>query len=158
MTNYPKPTWKPMKVESPASVGERMCEYTDRKRAFVVFRFGTVVFSDSNQERSDVDYFATLRASVMQSPDFRVIPMQDGNLLVRFVGPVTGFVDVSFFSVHESDILSGIKEGGLLPGEHLMTSMGHTDVQNHYFSGIYARAKLFRDVEEGEIVLRYLPS
>ena len=95
--SHPRPGWKPECVEPIDLVVERMSEYTDRQRAFVTFSFGTVVFSDSQTARPDLDYETTLRAAVKQHPDFNVIPMNDGNLLVRFAGPVCGLVLREFF-------------------------------------------------------------
>ena len=134
-----------------------MSEYTDRQRAFVTFSFGTVVFSDSQTARPDLDYETTLRAAVKQHPDFNVIPMNDGNLLVRFAGPVCGLVLREFFITHVAEIRRGVHNGGLLQGEQLMTTDGSDASEEQYYGGLYARAKLYCDVEASEIVHRYVP-
>lgn len=80
----------PIKVEDLFDIEARACEYTGSKRAFVIYRSGTVVFSDTSCSRDDEDYNATLKAAVLPPPDFKVVPTHDGNYLVRFAGPVTG--------------------------------------------------------------------
>lgn len=155
--NYPRPSWRPDAVENTGTVADRLLEYTDRRRAFAVFRFGTAVFSDSSLPRIDEDYERTLSAVVQQSPDFKVVPMKDGNLLVRFAGPVTGLVLRDFFAIYHSEIRQCVERGGLLSGEQLLTPGQHQEVEDHYYAGLYARAKLYRDVEEMQIEYRFVP-
>jgi len=154
---FPRPTWKPESVEPIELVVERMSEYTDRQRAFVTFSFGTAVFSSSPTLRPDLDYEATLRAVVNQHPDFNVMPMNDGNLLVRFTGPVYGLVLRDFLIAHDAEIRSAVETGGLLPGERLLTTNQSDASDEHYYAGLYARAKLYSDVEACAIAHRYAP-
>lgn len=155
--DWPRPNWRPDVVEDLETTVERMSEYTDQKRAFVVFQFGTVVFSDSAFARIDSDYVTTLKAVVQQTPDFNVISMNDGNLLVRFAGPVSGLVLAEFYGAHENEIRAGVVTGGLLPGEQLVAPSESNVPEEHYYAGLYARAKMFRDVESCEIAKRYVP-
>jgi len=158
MTDIPKPDWMPVQVEKLADIEARICEYTSGKRAFVIYRASTVVFSDTSCPRDDGDYGATLENAVLQPPDFRVMPMQDGNYIVRFAGPVTGVVLTDFFKSNKDSILTGVTAGGLLPGEHLQTPNGQEVQTEHYYIGLYARAKLYADVASSIIVRRFCPS
>ena len=157
MTNFPKPEWIPTQVEELRDIEARICEYTSRKRAFVIYRSGTIVFSDTFRPRDDEDYSTTLEAVVIQPPDFTVMPMQDGNYLVRFVGPVTGVVLSRFFESHKDSIQASLATGGLLPGEQLRPADGQEIQQDHYYVGLYARAKLYADVVSPIIARRFSP-
>jgi hypothetical protein len=153
---WPCPQWRPTHVEDIDEIVERHAEYTDHRRTFVVFKWGTVVSSDSAISRPDGDYIATLMWVVNHSPDFQVIPMSDENLVVRFRGPVSGVVLRSFFVLHSTEIYDGVDAGGTLPSEHLMSAAGRID-QEAYYVGLYARAKLYRDAEEQVIARRSVP-
>jgi hypothetical protein len=135
-----------------------MCEYTDRKRAFVVFGFGTTVFSDSAAARSDDDYERTLKSVAIMHPDFRVVPMQDGNALVRFNGPVTGVVLADFYRANEATIRNGVVSGGMLENEVVVVAEKSDAEQRDFIAGLYARAKLYRDVEDCRIAQRFEPA
>ena len=154
--DYPRPTWQPTNVEDVDEIVERHIEYTDYQRAFVVFKWGTVVASDSTLARTDGDYMTTLMWVVNHSPDFNVISMNDENFVVRFRGPVSGIVLRGFFAVHSSEIYKGVDEGGSVPGEQLMSKEGQID-QETYYVGLYARAKMYRDAAEQTIVRRFVP-
>ena len=153
----PMPAWKPERVEDAELVAQKMREYTNGGRAFVVYQCGTAVFSDTATERPDQDYEATLAAVAHQAPDFRVMPMQDGNYLVRFAGPVCGLVMGDFYAEHADEIREKIDSGGLLSGEQVMGAGDASAPAEHYYIGLFARAKLYRDVAEKAISVRFSP-
>ena len=155
--DLPQPAWKPDIVENVSSIVECMRTYTDEKRAFVAFKYGTIVFSNLSAPRPDSDYKATLMAVAHQSPDFKVIPMEDKNLLVRFTGPVSGLVLVDHYLANSSNIQRGVIDGGLLPGEQLITPSELAAPEDHYYAGLYARAKLYQDINSCQIVERFIP-
>ena len=152
-----KLAWTPEEVDPTDIVLERLKAFTDMERAFVVFKNGTAVFSDSKNARSDGDYQYTLEAAIALAPDFRTLPMEDGNLLIRFRGPVTGLVLREFYHDHESGIVTSLEDGGLLPGELLKQPVPEHDNSWHYYAGLFARAKLFADVESRVIEHRFVP-
>lgn len=151
----PMPAWKPEHVEDVELVAQKMREYTNGSRAFVVYQCGTAVFSDTGSERPDQDYEATLVEVARQAPDFRVMPMQDGNYLVRFAGPVCGVVIGDFYAKHANEIREKIESGGLLSGEQVMGVEEALAPEEHYYIGLFARAKLYRDVSERVIAVRF---
>lgn len=153
----PMPAWEPERVEDAELVAQKMREYTNGGRAFVVYQCGTTVFSDTATECPDLDYEATLFAVAHQAPDFRVMPMQDGNYIVRFAGPVCGLVMGDFYSEHANEIRGKIDSGGLLSGEQVMRAGEVPVPAEHYYIGLFARAKLYRDVNEKVIVVRFSP-
>jgi len=153
----PKPTWQPELVDDVPTIASCVRGYTNGQRAFVVYELGTIVFSDSPRSRSDSDYNATLTAVVTRPPDFKVMRMEDGNLLVRFAGLVTGLVLADFYTEHEETIRRGVDSGGLLPGEQLMTEATLEIPESHYYAGLFARAKLYLDAAREQIVERFTP-
>lgn len=155
--SMPMPAWKPELVEDVELVAEKLREYTNGGRAFVVYQCGTAVFSDTAAERPDQDYEATLVAVAHQAPDFSVLPMQGGNYLVRFAGPVCGLVLGAFYAEHAGEIRRQIELGGLLPGEQLMEGGERSNPVEHYYIGLFARAKLYRDVEGKNVAIRFAP-
>ena len=114
---FPQPSWIPDAFEDAVDVGERMQVYTSGRRAFVVYWSGTTVFSDSALQCEDEDYHHTMCDVVIRPPDFKVIPMEDANLMIRFAGPVCGLVFDKSYRANESKIIKYATSGGLLPGE-----------------------------------------
>jgi hypothetical protein len=149
--------WKPPSVEDPATLLDVAAFYTDRSRAFVVYTSGTIVFSDTGSARPNKDYDLTLLDAVDRAPDFNVRPMQDGNFLVRFKGPVTGIVLGSFYDAHRETIRTGVDAGALLPGEEVHPGTETQLPRDHYYIGLYARSKLFVDAASLEICERFTP-
>jgi hypothetical protein len=155
--SMPAPAWKPELVEDVGIVTKKLREYTNGARAFAVYKCGTAVFSDTAAKRPDEDYDATLLAVGHRAPDFKVVPMRDGNYLVRFSGPVCGLVLQDFFSEHVAEIREKSKRDGLLPGEQVVDAGKMSAPVEHYYVGLFARAKLYRDIEEKLIVDRFVP-
>lgn len=143
--------------EPPSLICKLAKTYTGEARAFVVYKTGTIVFSDSALARSDDDYGATL-LDVMSGPqNFTVQQMVQRNFLVRFKGPVTGMVLNAFYEENQESIRRAIDEGGLLPGEEVRLNTDASVPENHYYVGLYARAKLYADVQRMEICERFRP-
>ncbi len=155
--SYPRPAWKPGIVEDLDEIAGRCAEYTDFCRAFVVFKWGTAVYSLSPIARPDAEYKQILAVVVRTSPDFAVARMNDGNFLVSFVGPVSGIVLQKSLIIHSAEIYENAPEGGLLPSEHLIPPSTAEITHEKYCVGLYARARLYQDAEEQEIAVRFVP-
>ena|SRR5258708_3375257 len=157
MTTLIQPTWRPAEVESPLLISALAASYTSRTRALVVYKYGTVVFSDTASARSDEDYGSTLLNVTKSAPDFTVREMDDGNYLVRFKGPVASIVIAQFYFDRMVEFRNSVISGGFLPGESVIAGSDTSMPDNHYFIGLYARAKFFADAESLEIVERFIP-
>ena len=147
--------WRPAEIESPAMVAALAEKYTSAARAFVVYAHGTIVYSDSGAPRDDVAYHATLLEAVRDRPNFTVQEMKDGNFLVRFKGPVTGIVLAAFYEARRHEIRSSVEGGGLLDGERVVAGTDAPIPSEHYYIGLYCRAKLFADASEPRIEERF---
>jgi hypothetical protein len=154
---YPRPRWKPRIVEDVGAIAACCAEYTDLCRAFVVFKWGTAVFSLSRNERPDSEYKEILSLVVRTSPDFAVALMKDGNFDVSFVGPVSGVVLRKVLDTNSREIFEDASKEGLLPGERLILGTPGGITTEKYCVGLYARARLYQDAEESEIVMRFVP-
>ena len=143
----PSPRWVPDKVEDIKLIYDRLGFYTDLKRSFVVYKHGTGVFPEKSAcDPSECD--SLLMSVVMNPPDFKVTPMKDGNFLVGFAGPVYGVVIGEFFKKNKDRIINRVSLGGLLPGERLLRPDSSIPTpEDHYYIGLYARAKLYADAE-----------
>ena len=153
----PFPSCKPENFESLQEVAEWLVVYTNDTRPFVLFSYGTAVVARSIEECTDDRCGLTLKASAARSPDFQVMTMEDGNFLVQFAGPVVGVVLRSVFVAHEREIVHGADEGGRLSGEMFLQPEDSSLPREHYYAGLYARAKLYRDVSDMTILHRHVP-
>lgn len=154
---YPRPKWKPRAVESPADILSRATAYTDYSRALVVYRWGTIVCSDSHLQRTDADYLDALTSVVHSAPDFDTILMNDNNYAVLFRTSATGIVLRDFFTDHFQEIRTNCLEGGRIEGEVLFAASDDRDNQETLIAGLYARAKLYCDAEDRVIAGRFVP-
>lgn len=156
MNKRPMPRWEPDETEDAAAVADRLKDYTNASRSFVVYKYGTGVISDSRYPRSDADCAATLTSAVDSSPDFVVVPISDGNFITRFRNTVCGIVLRDHYERHRSEIEVLASTQGLLPGESLVAPANDAVGKEHYYVGIYARAKLYRDARAPSIVHRFV--
>ena len=153
----PKPLWRPDIIEDVTAIAQILMEYTSGTRAFVVYECGTAVFSDSAVGRLDQDYESTLVGVGHQPPDFKVVPMKSGNYLVRFFGPVCVLVIGEFFTKNFKEIKRELDKGGFLPGEKVVDIGQNPSPPDHYYIGLFARAKLYRDITDKVIAIRFVP-
>lgn len=149
--------WQPTSVEDPATIAEVAAFYTNRSKAFVAYKSGTIVFSDTGSTRPDGDYDMSLLYAANEDRSFNVREMEDGNFVVRFKGTVTGIVLGSFYDAHREAIRIGVDAGALLPGEEVRPGTEAQLPKEHYYVGLYARSKLFVDAESLEICERFTP-
>ena len=77
--NYPKPSWRPIRTESPDWFIDRIAHYTNRQKSFVLYSHGTVVFQDSESSDYIIRCDGALNEVVTHAPDFTVRPMNYGD-------------------------------------------------------------------------------
>ena len=132
-----------------------MAHYTDRRKGFLVYEHGTAVFDDSPSGPDIITCNASLLEVVTHHPDFSVMPMRDGNFIVRFRGPVYGLVDGVFARQNPQQLMSEALKLGLLPSEALLQSNDEAIKAGHHAIGLYARASLYLDAEWQVVVGRF---
>jgi hypothetical protein len=143
----PCPIWVPDRVEDIKIIYDRLAFYTNNKKHFVVYEYGTGVYP-KKAECDPIECDSILMSVVMNPPNFKVTPMKDGNFLVGFKGPVYGVVLGDFYQEYKDLIINNVLSGGLLPGEKLLKPESDFSIpEDHYYIGLYARAKLYADAE-----------
>jgi len=153
--NYPTPVWRPVRTEAPDWFVDRMVDYTERQKSFLVYNHGTAVFDDSPLGPDIVRCNALLLEVVTHAPHFSVMPMRDGNFLVSFRGTVYGLVDGVFAKQNQKQLMSDALEFGLLPSEALLQSNDEAINAGHHVIGLYARANLYMDAESQVVAGRF---
>lgn len=91
------------------------------------------------------------------SPDFNVVPMRDQNFVVRFRGPVSGIVLNPFFTTHVDDFRAELLGNGTIQGEYFAGDRNNNMDESTLLVGLYARAKMYRDVSDLIIARRFVP-
>lgn len=155
--SYPRLTWRPTRTESREWFVDRMSHYTNRLKAFLLYRHGTVVYDGGPNGPSPAVCDAALADVVTHSPDFSVMPMLDGNFLVRFRGPVFGLVSGAFAKENMARISAEATSRGLLPGEAILQPDAALVKAGHHVIGLYARASLYLDAESPIVVAKFVP-
>lgn len=152
---YPCPSWVPDRIEDIDKVYDRLAAYTNQTRHFVVYKYGTGVYPEKTI-CDPIECDNLLLSAVKNPPDFNVTPMKDGNFLVGFHGPVYGIVLGRFYRDNKDGIKRNVVPGGLLPGEKLIKPDSDYSIpEDHYYIGLYARAKLYADAATTNIALVY---
>jgi hypothetical protein len=155
--NYPKPPWKPVRIEPPAWHVDRLAHYTDRRKGFAVYQHGTAVFDGNSKSPDIAQCNARLVDVVTHSPDFSVVEMRDGCFLVSFRGSVFAVVDGEFVGKNRQWLLTNAKAYGLFPSEKLLAPSAKAINAGHHAIGLFARANLYLDVEDQIVVARFSP-
>jgi len=153
--DYPKPTWRPDVDIDIDVIASKITFFTNNQKPFVVYANGTCVFPSVIDEGVDEHCYEFLEAVVFQFPNFEVSEMDDGNYLVSFTGPVYSLVLNEEFDKQKVYIVKSINEGGLLPGEKILSGDDEKKPAEHYYIGLFARARLYADVADNE-VLRHI--
>lgn len=154
-----KDVWQPDQdeVESISDIVTLTRNYSSNSLAFVVFKTGTVVASDTDVHRPDDHYYAILSHVMSRSPDFNVRIMNDKNFTVHFEGSVAGIVLNDHYKKTRNKIVENLESNGLMAGEKITYDGSGMMPSDRSFIGLYARAKLFKDVLNPEIVERCNP-
>ena len=152
--DYPRPSWRPDVDINIDVVASKVTFFTNNQKPFVVYKNGTCVFPSIIDEKVDSHCYEFLKAVVSQSPDFEVSEMEDGNYLVSFTGPVYSLVLNDEFDKQKEHIVKSLNQGGLLPGEKILSGDGKQKPVEHYYIGLFARARLYADVADNKIAKR----
>ena len=148
-------TWQPADVESIHFIASLARKYTDESLAFAVFRSGTVVFSDSEEYEGDEIFMGNFAEFTKYPPDSNLLIMNDGNFVVKFLNTIRGIVLKDFYYLNRTEIVKNIETNGMMSGEYLFEDGGEPMRGDRYYIAMYARAKIFKDILNPEIVCRF---
>jgi hypothetical protein len=152
LMDYPRITWKPDIDVGVGAIASKIAFFTGNQKPFVVYKNGTCIFPSIVDENCDEHCNEFLKAVVFQRPDFEVSKMEDGSYLVSFAGPVYALVLNDEYEKNRDYIVASINQGGLLPGEKILSGNSKDAPVDHYYIGLFARARLYADVAESCIV------
>jgi hypothetical protein len=152
----PIPKWEPNFSAPISELVERMEYYSDSKKDFVIFRYGTIVIlpEQLNDNESKKYALETLSKIYNYHPDMNPINMDDGNILVQYNHPAYNIVISSFVSKHMKEIRAKHLDA-LATDEVLITSMGNNKFDEFGMKALYGRTFMFMDAKSPEIVKIY---
>lgn len=127
--------------------------YTDDKRDFAVFENGTCAIVDAGLSDEAVTAAAieTLFQIFHYHPDMNPLPMDDGNVMVRYNHPAANVVLTKVADAHWAEIEARHQEG-LTPDEVLITPLGPNVFDAFGKKALLGRAYMFMDAQAPNVV------
>ena len=147
------PDWRPDIVQPLDRVVERLRSYTDDKRDLAVFEHGTAVLLPDGLDDAAADAFArrALHDATHRHPDMTPVPMNDGNLLVRYGERVANVVMYEV-AVQHRDTIDANHLRALVAGEMLLTPQGANLFDDFGKQALFGRCYLFMDAQAPNVV------
>ena len=153
----PKPRWKPsIPVDVPRTV-QTFAYYTDRKKAFAVFKHGTCVLLPNPGTAAEGDAKGILDKVYRYHPDFNPQAMDDGNFLISYSQPAFSVVFKDEFDSHREYIEQHHLDG-VVRAEVLLNANGEPNkFDARGMIGLFGRARMFLDAQDPEILQIWRP-
>jgi len=154
----PKPKWKPtVPVNVPRTV-QMFAYYTDRKRAFVVFTYGTCVLLPDDTKDAEKDAKEILDKVYHYHPDFNPQAMDDGNFLVSYSQPACCSIVFKDEIESHRDYIDRNHLDGLVRAEVLFNAKGEANkFDGRGKIGLFGRARMFLDAQTPVVVQVWRP-
>ena len=149
----PVPDWRP-DIEQPLErIVERLRFYTDGKRDLALFAHGTAVLLPDGLDDAAADAFAreALHRIFHAHPDLNPVPMQDGNILVRYGDRVANVVLADVAARHR-DTIEANHLRALATSEVLLTPLGANIFDDFGKQALFGRCYLFMDAQAPRVV------
>lgn len=153
----PKPKWKPtVPVDIPRTV-DTFGYYTDRKRAFAVFKNGTCVLLPEGCKDAEKDAKEILDKVYHYHPDFNPQAMHDGNFMVSYSQPAYSVVFKDEVEAHREYIDQNHLDG-IVRAEVLLNAKGEPNKFDERGKiGLFGRARMFLDAQSPTVVQVWRP-
>ena len=153
----PKPRWKPsIPVDVPRIV-RTFAYYTDRKKAFAVFKHGTCVLLPDPGTNAEGDAKGILDKVYRYHADFNPRTMDDGNVLISYSQPAFSVVFKDEFDSHRKYIEQHHLDG-VVRAEVLLNAKGEPNrFDERGMIGLFGRARMFLDAQDPEILQIWRP-
>jgi hypothetical protein len=148
----PVPAWRPSFVQPIDRVVDRMSYYCDNQRDFVVFEHGTCILLDPDLDDAEAAASAleALSELLESHPDMRPMPMDDGNILVRYGQRSASVILTEAAQAHWPEIENRHLDG-LTPSEVLLTPLGPNIFDDFGKQALLGRAYMFLDARSPSI-------
>lgn len=147
------PDWTPEIVQPLETIVDRIQYYTDGKKDFAVFKYGTCVLLDDALSDENADVFAKQVLSQIYNyhPDMNPANMDDGNILVRYNHPAVNVVLEDHVSRYW-DVIDGNHQRALTTDEVLITPLGNNVFDDFGKKALFGRCFMFMDAQNPEII------
>ncbi|WP_035614808.1 hypothetical protein [Haloferula sp. BvORR071] len=145
----PVPAWEPAIKIREDQIIDRFRYYTDHKNDFVVFRHGTCVLVPEglSDTAAKEEAKAILSKIFNYHPDMNPVPMDDGNMLVRYNHPAFNVVLEDLAQEHIASIRANHLKA-LARDEVLITSLGQNQFDEFGMKALWGRCYFFMDAKD----------
>lgn len=149
----PVPDWRPSITQPLDRIIDRIRYYTDGKRDFAVFRYGTIVILPPGLSDLEAENHATeaLHRVFHAHPDMHPLNMDDGNILVRYNYDAANVVLSEVAAEHWSEI-EREHQRALATDEVLITPMGLNRFDEFGMKALFGRCFMFMDAQAPQVV------
>lgn len=149
----PVPAWRPDAVQPLDRIVERLRFYTGGTRDLAVFAHGTCVILPDGLSDDDAGAYAleVLSKIYRYHPDMTPMPMQDGNVLVKYNHPAANVVLDEVAQLHWAQI-ERHHLSALATHEVLMTPLGQNVFDDFGKKALFGRCFMFMDAQSPRIV------
>jgi hypothetical protein len=149
----PVPAWRPSIAQPLDRIAERMRYYTGGAHDFAVLRHGTCLvlppgLSAAEAERAAA---AVLARIFNAHPDMNPMPMDDGNVLVRYNHPAFNVVLADVAEEHRAEIDRRHLDA-LAEHEVLVTPLGPNRFDDFGKAALFGRCFMFMDAQDPRVV------
>ncbi len=149
----PVPDWKPELRQPIERIVERLRFYTDCKRDFAVFGYGTVAILPNDLSDVEAEKHANraLHDVYFAHPDMNPLNMKDGNILVQYRHDVASLVlhDVAERNWAEIDKQH---QRALAASEVLITPLGPNTFDDFGKKALFGRCYMFMDAQAPKVI------
>lgn len=148
----PVPAWRPTITMPLDRVAERMRYYTDGRKDFAIFQYGTCVLLDNELSDEQAEQFAkTILGRVFyQHPDMQPLEMDDGNILVSYNHPALNIVLSDIVKENWSEI-DRRHQDALATHEVLIAESGSTQFGDLTKMALFGRCYMFMDAQNPRV-------
>ncbi|MEN0052389.1 MAG: hypothetical protein AAGC65_01905 [Mucilaginibacter sp.] len=153
----PVPQWQPNTPIDLDRILEAAKYYTGYKLQLGVFKYGTVTFFSAPIDNIESESKICLNKIYNFHPDFKPITLDDGNYLIDYSQPAFTIVFNDELDKHWNYIEKN-HQRGVCTDEVLIDGQGQHNVFDRIGKiCLFARAKMFMDAQEPEIVKTFDP-
>jgi hypothetical protein len=149
----PVPKWRPEIIQPLDQIIDRVAYYTNRKKDFAVFRYGTcVLLPDGLSQEKAVEIAKDVLSLIFNyHPDMKPRDMDDGNIAIQYNHPALNVVLSSVASKHWAEI-ERMHLDALATHEVLMTPLGPNKFDDFGKKALFGRCFMFMDAQAPEVV------
>lgn len=149
----PVPEWRPSIVQPLDRIAERIRYYTDGARDFALFHHGTCVILEDGLSDTQAEQYAreVLHHIFHAHPDMNPVPMDDGNVLVRYNHPAVNVVLCDVAKAYWPEI-DRRHQQALARDEVLITPLGHNRFDDIGKKALFGRCFMFMDAQNPRVV------